>query len=394
MLKTINLIAVIIFSSCFLNACKKDLEIEVIDSLCNEQTTNHVKHQRYQAILDEYALKGIPGLSVVISKPGDATWSSAAGYSSIEESIKMTPCNLHHTASLVKSFVGVMTLQLIEEEKLALKTKVKDYLSEEVQSYTPNIDQLTIEHLLQQTSGIPDVFGIAFFSNLMNDPTKIYTREELLSYNNGVAELHNAGTEHYYSDHNYMLLSMIIDKVEGNHIASIQERIVEPLQLKDFHYHDQGFPYIDGVSASYWEQYENAKVENISDVQNLLSSYIVGSDGIIASPKAMTQFYQAVFSGNLINSSSLELIKSNWVKEKDDKRMNTAYSHGFMVIEAEDGDWIGHAGLQIGSSCYVFHNLKTEVTIGVFTNMGTFLSEKKKEIIYGELWNSLREVVN
>jgi len=393
MLKFLNLITFISLSSFLLSACKKNLEFEVKESLCSEQTLMHVDHQKYQTVLDEYARRGIPGLSVVISKPGEDTWQGAAGYASIENNIKMTPCHLHHTASLVKSFVGIVTLQLIEEGKLSRDSKISEFLSEEIMSYTPNIEELTIDHLLQQTSGIPDLFGVEFFTMLMNDPSRTYSREELLSLNDGVSSMHDPGTSHLYSDHNYMLLSMIIDHIEGEHIHAIRDRIIDPLHLDHIHYHDNGYPYIDGVSASYWEQYENGKVENISDLQNLLTSYIIGSDGIIASPWSMTQFYQSVFSGELINTSTLETIKSNWVNESKENRMNTAYSNGFMVIEADDGNWIGHAGLQIGASCYVFHNLDTKVTIGVFTNAGTFLLEEKKALVYGDMWDSLRSAI-
>ena len=394
MIKFINLFVFILFSSFLLQACKKDLVFEVVDTSCNLHTSSHPDHQKYQDIIEEYALKGIPGLSVVISKPEEDLWSGSAGFASIENNIKMTPCHLHHTASLVKSFIAVITLQLIEEGKLSLDSKIENYLSNKVQSYTPNIENLTIEHLLQQTSGIPDIFGVKFITQLMNDPTRVYSREELLSLNDGVKALHKPGEKHIYSDHNYMLLSMIIDELEENHITALTERIIKPLLLEDVYYHDEEYPYVEGVSASYWEQYEDGKVENISDLQNLLTSYIIGSDGIIASPRSMTKFYQSVFNGELIKAPSLDIIKSNWVKETEENRMNTAYSHGFMIIESADGHWIGHAGLQIGSSCYVFHNLDTKATIGVFTNAGTFISEQKKELIYSELWDDLREAVN
>ena len=393
MIKYINLITMLLLSSFFLSACKKELVFEVQDTICNEQTKDHPNQIKYQAVIDEYALKGIPGLSVVIAKPDEDTWVGSAGYANIEKNIEMTPCHLHHTASLVKSFVAIVTLQLIEEGKLSLESKIKDHLSEEVRSYTPNIEELTIEHLLQQTSGVPDVFEVAFFTQLMNDPSRVYTREKLLSLNNGAKPLDKPGISHNYSDHNYMLLSMIIDDIEGNHVTALYDRIIQQLQLQDIHYHDSGYPNIEGLSASYWEQYEDGLIENISDLQNLLTSYIIGSDGIIASPRSMTAFYQNVFSGLLTSSSTLELIKTNWVDETSDNRMNTAYSHGFMIIESTDGNWIGHAGLQIGASCYVFHNLDTEVTIGVFTNIGTFISQQKKELIYSELWESLKGVI-
>ncbi len=371
-------------------ACKKEINFEVEERICSQQGSINLKHKEFQDLLDHYALSGIPGLSVVITQSGEEDWVGSAGFASMEDNRKMTPCHLHHTASLAKSFIAVLTLQLIEEGSLSLESKVSDFLSNEVKSYTPNIDELTIEHLLQQTSGIPDVFGIDFLSELMNDPSVVYTREDLLSFNQGSKPLDQAGNQHFYSDHNFILLSLIIDQIEGSHIDALRKRIFEPLALEDIHYHDDKYPFLQGLSATYWDQYNDGKWENISDLQNLLTSYIQGSDGIISSPISMTKFYERLFDGELLNSSTLEMIQSKWVTETDENRMNTSYSHGFMVIEAEDGDWMGHAGLQIGASSYVFHNLDSRLTIGVFTNAGTFTSQEKKALIYGDLWTDLR----
>lgn len=64
-----------------------------------------------------------------------------------------------------------------------------------------------------------------------------------------------------------------------------------------------------------------------------------------------------------------------------------------MVIETDDGDRIGHTGLFLGSSCYVYQNMLNGTTIGVFTNTGTFTFVEKQGLIYHDLWNDLRDLV-
>lgn len=375
-------------------ACTKEVYVEVDNNLCNESYTSHPNNQLYQDVLDAYALKGVTGISVVIAKPNEELWVGTSGYASIEDDIKMNNCHLHHTASLAKSFIGIITLQLIEEGKLDFDSKITEFLSAEVQSYTPNVEDVEIKHLLQHTSGIPDVFEVPFFTELMNDPSRIYSTEELLQFNESVEALNAVGEKHNYSDHNYLLLALIIDQIEGDHINSMRERIFKPLGLSGLHYHDSNYPNVAGLVASYWDQHDNGNVENISDIQTSLTNYILGSDGIIASPLDMTLFYQSVFSGELVSNEMLDLIKSDWVKELTQARMNTSYSHGFMVLEAEGENWMGHVGLHIGASCYVYHSLDSETTIGVFTNTGTFFSNEKKGLIYFDLWDDLQAVLN
>lgn len=375
-------------------ACTKEVYVAVDNSPCDKSYASHANNQIYQQVLDEYSKKGVTGISVVIAKPDEEIWMGASGYASIEDDIKMNNCHLHHTASLAKSFIGIITLQLIEEGKLNFDSKITNYLSEEVRSFTPNVEEIEIKHLLQHTSGIPDVFEVPFFTELMNDPSRFYTTEELLQFNESVQALNTVGEKHHYSDHNYLLLALIIDQIEGDHIRSMRQRIFNPLGLSELHYHENSYPNVPGLVASYWDQYDNGNVENISDIQILLTHYILGSDGIIASPLEMTLFYQSVFSGELLSNEMLDLIKSDWVKESTQARMNTSYSHGFMVLESASENWMGHVGLHIGASCYVYHSLDSETTIGVFTNTGTFFSNEKKELIYFDLWEDLLAVLN
>lgn len=374
-------------------ACQKETYYPVQDINCQINQSNHPKHNTYQSVIDQYAQNGVVGLSVVISKPNEALWIGSSGYANIEDNLKLTPCHLQQSASLAKSFTGIVILQLIEAGKLSFDTKIKTLLPEEINAYIPNIDQITIKHLLQQTSGIPDIFDITFFEKLMNDPKRSYTTSELLSILKDKKALADPGINHVYSDPNYMLLALIIDQIEGSHSVAFDERIFKPLGL-DMYYHNEGFPAPPGLVASYWDQYNTGNYENISELEIRVNAYIKGSGGIISTPADMVKFYEAVFSGQLISDKMLNTIKTDWVAENSLNKMNTAYSHGFMVIASDDGDWIGHSGLFLGSSCYVYHNIKNQTTIGVFTNTGTFSFIEKMELIYFNLWNDLKAAAN
>lgn len=375
------------------SACQKDDYVPTESHSCTIDPSSHPKNQEYQSLIDEYTSKGIVGLSAIISQPEETAWIGASGYAYIEDQQTMTPCHLHHTASLAKSFTAVVILQLVQEGQLDFDTKIEPLLPDEIHSSIPNLSDLTIKHLLQQTSGIPDIFDIEFFTDLMNDPEKEYSSLDLLKRNKGVDALSAPGAEFHYSDPNFMLLSLIIDGIEGGHIKAFKNRIFEPLALVNTYYHTDEYPMPKGVVGSYWDQYNNGAIENVSDLQTRLTNYIKGSDGIIASPADMTTFYRAVFDGQLLGEEMLELIKTDWVVEEDENRMNTHYSHGFMVIDAEGETWIGHTGLQIGASCYVYYNINTGSTISVFTNTGTAFFVEKMALIYSDLWNDLKDVV-
>lgn len=384
---------VLFFSLFFIPSCDYPVDPSDPGTGCQKDYTTHPKHTQYQAVMDKYAKEGITGLSAVMITPKEGYWSGAAGFANLEDSVPMNRCHLHHTASLAKSFTGIVTLQLIEEGKLSFDSNIAQYLSADVQESVPNIEKITIKHLLQHTSGIPEVLDEAFIGHIFVNRDQAFTTEELLARNKGKAGLFEPGTQHTYSDPNSMLLTLIIDKIEGDHAKAFEERIFIPLGLRNTYYHNKAYPNLVGLTQSYWDLENNGEFENISAFQTNTTSYLKGGDGIIASSHNMAVFYKAVFTGKLVNQKMLNYITTDWVKEEGTFKMNTHYSHGFMVIEAKDGRWIGHAGNQLGASGYVYYNIDTHKTIALFTNTGTLISAPKTEQIFYHLWNDLVQVV-
>ena len=373
-----------------MGSCNKETYEGINQAHCNLDFTNHVNQQKYQDVLDQFSQKGIVGLTVIIDKSGQENWTGSSGYASIEENIKMKNCNLHQTASLVKSFVGISTLQLIDTGLLDFDTAIGQHLPSEILKVIPDLENLTIEQLLNHTSGLEDIFGLNFIADFMNNPGYSYTRKELLSYVTKAKRVNDPGEAHYYSDTNYILLSFIIDTIRGDFITDMRENIFVPLNLNDTYYHNDSYPNIDGLPQSYWEQYHDGNIENISQLQKRVTNYIKGSDGIIASPRDMVTFYKSIFEGSLISESLKEAILKNKVVEPIDFKMNTGYSYGLMTIEENGQTWVGHVGSQLGTSCFVFYNVDTQDCVGVFTNTGTFLFTEKQQLIYGELWEAIK----
>ncbi len=374
-------------------SCNKIPYEEQLQPNCELDFMQHDHQSKYQSVLDQYTQSGIVGLTVVIDKADEELWMGSSGFASVEENIEMNNCNIYQTASLVKSCVGISTLQLIDEGLLEFDSKINQFLTAEILELIPSAENLTIEQLLHHTSGLPDIFELEFMGDFMNNPNKTYTRSELLGYVKGKDLVNNPGEAHFYADTNYMLLSLIIDQIKGDFISYMRSKIFDPLSMNDTYYHNGTYPEIDGLPQSYWEQYNDGNIENISQLQKRVTNFIKGSDGIISSPLDMVTFYKNVFEGELISESLKQRIEDDQVSEPIEFKMNTGYGHGFMSIDDNGQTWYGHVGSQLGSSCYVFYNIDTKTSIGVFTNTGTFLFQEKQQLIYGELWDSLKAVL-
>jgi D-alanyl-D-alanine carboxypeptidase len=142
-------------------------------------------------------------------------------------------------------FTGVVILQLFQEKKISLDDGISKYLSPNIIQSIENADKVTIRQLLNHTSGIYNYTDI-------QDPIKYYrvgnNKEQtsmnclkLISYQHSYFP---PGTDFRYSNSNFLLLGLIIEKVTHKRLKDVfQERIFTPLQMKSTYYDpDNPFP--------------------------------------------------------------------------------------------------------------------------------------------------------
>jgi D-alanyl-D-alanine carboxypeptidase len=218
-----------------LGACEKDPIIA--DSIeCEVSYDSHPMNEVYQDAVNKGFGYGLPGVSAVIYTPEHGFWAGSAGYASVENNIPMTPCHIHYAASIPKSYTAVAILQLIEDGILSPDSKISGYLDDRTRDYIPNCEDITIHHLLNHTSGIPDQVGIDFLADFLNNPEYYYSQEELMSYLDGMESLWKPGTKHYYSDANYNILALILDRLTGDHLRTFRDNCFVPLGLENTYY--------------------------------------------------------------------------------------------------------------------------------------------------------------
>jgi len=138
--------------------------------------------------------------------------------------------------SVGKTFAAVTALQLVKEGKIGLEDKVEKYLGAEPWfPRLPNAKDITVRQLMNHTSGLVRYeFKPQFTKDLTANPEKVWKPVELVAYLLDEKPPFEAGKGWDYSDTNYIVLGMIIEKVTGRKFyddASI--RLLKPLKLKD-----------------------------------------------------------------------------------------------------------------------------------------------------------------
>ncbi|MEK7854472.1 MAG: serine hydrolase domain-containing protein, partial [Acidobacteriota bacterium] len=135
-----------------------------------------------------------------------------------------------------KTFAAATALQLVKEGKIDLDAKVEKYLGAEPWfSRLPNANDITVRQLMNHSSGLVRYeFKDTFTKDLTANPEKVWKPAELVAYLLGEKAPFEAGKGWDYSDTNYIVLGMIIEKVTGKKFYDeATKRLIKPLKLSN-----------------------------------------------------------------------------------------------------------------------------------------------------------------
>jgi len=182
-----------------------------------------------QGLLDQQVKEqDILGMAMAVRLADGTVIGKASGYSDPSEEKTWSVNTLSAIGSVTKTFSGVVVMQLIEEGKLSLDDTINTWFPEQ-----PNGDKVTIRMLLSHTSGIANYIS---GENVMEGKwTNEWAPMDLVTEANKLGPVSVPGSrESHYSNTNYILLGLIIEKITGNSWAQeVKSRIIEPLDLKD-----------------------------------------------------------------------------------------------------------------------------------------------------------------
>ena len=190
---------------------------------------------RVQAALDSIRAGGtFPGMSAGIALPDGQVLSLATGLADTALRTPLGPDALLLAGSVGKTYVAAVALQLVAEGKLALDEPVSTYLGTEPWfSRLPNAAAITVRMLMNHTSGLVRYeFKPEFTRDLTANPDKVWRPAELVAYILDTEAPFPAGGGWDYSDTNYIVLGMIIERVAGATLNDeIARRLLRPLGL-------------------------------------------------------------------------------------------------------------------------------------------------------------------
>lgn len=146
-----------------------------------------------------------------------------------EHDVPNTPETKFRLGSVTKQFTAVAVLQLQQQGQLNLDDTLSTYLPD-----YPHGDRITIENLLNHTSGIPNFTSFDDYQQVMRrdlSPPEIIDRFKDMDLG------FQPGSQYSYSNSNYVLLGHLIEQISGQSYASfLREHVFDPLGMDDSGY--------------------------------------------------------------------------------------------------------------------------------------------------------------
>jgi D-alanyl-D-alanine carboxypeptidase len=254
-----------------------------------------------QRALERVVDGGAPGVTAVIRGPGGRERYSA-GSANLRSGRPISPRDHGRNGSITKSFTATVVLQLAAEGKLGLEDSVQKWLP----GVVPNGDRITVRQLLDHSSGIADYCSVPLDSTLCGPPpaqmARRWTPEELVAIGVGAPRTFPPGQGWSYTNTDYVLLGMIIERATGRTVgAEYKRRIFRPLGLDQTR-----FPTSTSMPRPFSRGYDVLAGGTWPRDVTATSPTIAGSAGaIVSTPGDLQTFMRALLRGRLVSRSLL-----------------------------------------------------------------------------------------
>lgn len=331
--------------------------------------------------------KQIPGITFSILDKHGKIKNYVAGYSDIENEIELTTSNVFLSGSIGKTYAATLVFQLVESGKIELSKNYIEYFPDlDWLTNLPNIYDITVDMLLQHTSGLPRyVLKPEIWNALHENPNKVWTYEERLKVIFDDDPVHEAGKAWAYSDTNYILLGMLIEKVTGDaYYDLVRDIILKPSQLSNTYPSNKRL--IKNLAQGYSKLPPGFHVPNKTVVENeyYMNPQLEWTGGGMASTtEDLARWAKLYYEGKLVSKNSLHSITTPNPNGKNVEG-TSSYGMGSFIYATKHGEAFGHTGFMPGfNAIFIYYpklgiaaamNINCDYAVSVL-NLNTLMDE-------------------
>ncbi|MDH6130770.1 D-alanyl-D-alanine carboxypeptidase [Kitasatospora sp. MAA4] len=327
--------------------------------------------QAVQQVLQE---AGIPGAQVGIWLPGKGSYIRAFGVADKATGAPMTDNLNMRIGSETKTFTATAVLELVDDGLVGLDDPISKYIDG-----VPNGDCIKLRDLLDMRSGL---FSYSadddFVHALLSDPNHVFTPQELLAYGYKHDNVFEPGTQFQYSNSNYILLGLVIEKMTGRSVRDvIHQRVTEPSHLER-----TIFPVGPELPRPYAHGYTNQTLSGqIEDSTHWNPSWAWSAGAMISDLHDLKHWAKDLATGTLLSPAT----QAERLNVLPTGIPGAGYGLGIFNIQG----WIGHNGSLPGYESLTIYLPEEHATVVALLNTDVFYQGNEPSTVLGKAITSI-----
>ena len=287
--------------------------------------------------------------SVAVSKNGEIIYLKSVGYADINNKIKANNETKYRIGSISKSFTAILVLKAVENKKLELNQTIDKWFPT-----IKNSEKISVKQLLNHSSGI---YNFTNSPDYLSLSSQAKTEEEMIEIIKAGGNNFSPDSKAEYSNSNYVLLTYILEKTFSKSYSELlNEFIINPIELKN--------TYVFGKINTINNESKSYKFLG-SWIEESETNYTIplGAGAITSTASDLTKFADALFGEQLLNSESLEAMKT----------IQEGYGYGLFQIPFYSSLGFGHTGGIDGFSSVFAHFPEENISYALTSN-GTIMN--------------------
>lgn len=282
----------------------------------------------------------VPAASVAVVQDGKIVKAAGYGFSNLETQTKATTDTVYEIGSCTKQFTATLVMMFVEEGKIELDKPILSYLEQLPSKW----EKVTVRHLLNHTSGIPNYTQFApfaLFAKTDHKPDDVIAmvKDKPLGF--------QPGSAFAYCNTGYYILGMLLEKVSGDSYWNVlQERILKPLGMTHTRNSDPWTVIPNRATGYAWASQKFVQYAPITPTAGYSAGSIVSTLGDLA------KWEIALTEGRLLKNSSWQ---EAWKPATLSSGAKSQYGFGWAIGKMSDSNILEHSG---GTAAFTSHILR------------------------------------
>ena len=300
-----------------------------------------------------------PGCAVGVARGGKTILTRAYGMANLEYDVPNTPATIFEGGSVSKQFTAAAVALLALDGKLSLEDPIRKYFPE-LPAYG---DSITIRQMLNHTSGLRD-WGTVAAAGGWPRGTRTYTHAHVLDILARQTSLnYKPGAEYLYSNSNYNLAAMLVERVSGMSFASFtKQRLFEPLGMTHTSWRDDYARIVKHRATAY------AGVAGQGFRQDMPFENVFGNSSLLTTVEDLLKWNE-----NLTHPTvgGANFVQAMHTQGRLNNGRTITYALGLVVDDYRGVREINHTGATAGYRAYLGRFPDQQLSVALLCNSGS-----------------------